>query len=142
MTSFDPATIAAGQDLPVLAEHIAAEAIIRYCGAADDYSRPHWDDRYMRDGGFDGIIVHGWLTMAHLCRCVEQWFPPEIADITDYAVRYHRTVYPGDVSYGGRIDTVTPRDDGGRTVGLTLWAKDAAGETSTSATMTVHLVAG
>jgi acyl dehydratase len=102
MAAIDPTRLAAGDTLPVLAETITPEAIIRYCGAAEDYSRPHWDDRFIRDSGFEGIIVHGWLTMAHLCRAAAQWFPIEAADITGYSVRYHKTVYPALSAMAGR----------------------------------------
>jgi acyl dehydratase len=124
-----------GDILPELQVRITNETIVRYCGAADDYSPQHWNPDEMRALGFQDIIAHGWLTFAHMCRVVQMWAPPEVADITAYEVNYKRTVYAGEARYGGSVVAVRTSD-----VDLDLWAQNAAGETMATATLTVRFV--
>ena len=125
----------AGDALPDLRVRISNEMIVRYCGAADDYSPQHWNPDQMRALGFDDIIAHGWLTFAHMCRVAQAWAPPEAADIVAYEVKYKRTVYAGEASYGGSVLAVR-----GKEADLELWARNAAGELSATASITVRFV--
>lgn len=113
--------------------------LVKYCGAAEDYARQHWDHLYMTQMGFEGVVGHGWLTFAYMCRTVTDWVPLEIADIRNYAVRYHRPTRPGVLLCGGKI---TGKDDadGKRRLRLELWARDEAGETIASSPMTLEFV--
>jgi acyl dehydratase len=77
--------------------------LVKYCGAADDYARQHWDHLYMTEIGFDGVVGHGWLTFAYMCRVVTDWVPLEVADIRGYAVRYHRPTLPGVLRCGAEV---------------------------------------
>lgn len=126
---------AAGDILPELRVQITNEMIVRYCGAADDYSPQHWDPDEMRGLGFEGIIAHGWLTFAHMCRVAQAFAPPEDADITAYEVKYKRTVYPGEAVYGGAVTAVRDKE-----TDLELWARNGAGEVSATATLTLRYV--
>lgn len=123
------AAIMAGAELPPLEVVIDREAIVRYAGAADDYVRQHWDHPYMIGEGYPDVIVHGWLTFAHMCRVVTDWAPPQ-AGIARYAVRYHRPMHPGLLRCGG---TVASTDEG--EAELALWAMDGAGTTVATATL-------
>ena len=124
-----------GQSLPELRVRITNEMIVRYCGAADDFSPQHWNPDEMRSLGFEDIIAHGWLTFAHMCRVAQAFAPPEAADITAYEVKYKRTVYAGEAVYGGSVTAVR-----GKETDLDLWAMNAAGEVSATATLTVRFV--
>ena len=90
----------------------------------------------MVNQGFPGVIVHGWFTFAIMCEAVNRWVPPEVATITQFSVRYHRPHYPGVVRCGGRVVSTT-HDDGGRQASLSLWAKDADGMDTTTASVTL-----
>ena len=127
------AEIAPGATVPELSRTITPLDLVKYCGGSDDYAPQHWDHLYMTEHGFPGVIVHGWFTFAVMCKAVTDWIPLEAADIVHYAVRYHKTTLPGAVSCGGEVASVS--DDG--RAELTLWAKDAAGVVTTTASMTL-----
>ncbi|MGE0829795.1 MAG: MaoC/PaaZ C-terminal domain-containing protein [Hyphomonadaceae bacterium] len=129
-------TLRENDDIPDYHHIITELDLVKYCGAADDYSAPHWDHVYMVEHGFTGVIVHGWFTFAVMCRAVTNLASPEICDISRYAVRYRRPTLPGALCCGGKV--VRVRDEEGRAaVDLDLWAKDAAGNVTTTATMTL-----
>jgi acyl dehydratase len=111
--------------------------LVKYCGAADDYARQHWDHLYMTEMGFDGVVGHGWLTFAYMCRIVTDWVPLEVADIRSYAVRYHRPTLPGVLRCGAEVVGKNKASGKGR-LELRLWAKDAAGQMIASSPMTLE----
>lgn len=119
-----------GTEIPVLEVEIARADLIRYAGASDDYVRQHWDHPFMIDSGFPDVVVHGWLTFAHMCRAVTDWLPPDEWKIADFTVRYLQPTYPGAINCGGEVTGV---DD--EIVHLSLWAKAASGAVTTSAKM-------
>ena len=108
-----------GQLLPTLTRDIDRQQLIKFAGAVDDYAAPHWDHLYMRQLGFPGVIVHGWLTFAVMCQTVNAWVALEIADLTDFSVRYLKPNMPGPANYGGRVASVTAADKRGAT--LEIW---------------------
>ena len=136
MTIRSFADVAEGQEIPVLATEIDRLALVKYAGASGDFTYVHWDHPRMVALGFPDVVVHGWLTFAHMCRAVTDWAPPEIADIRTYAVRYRKPTYPGSFTCGGRV--VRRRQEAGaELLDLELWARDGQGETTTTATMTL-----
>lgn len=132
----DFARIQEGQEIPLLEAQIDRAAIVRYAGASDDYNKVHWDQEHVKAQGFEDVIVHGWFTFAYMTQAVTNWIPREIADITDFAVRYRRPTYPGAVTCGGKV-LRRREEDGARLIDLELWAKDSKGVVTTTATMTV-----
>jgi acyl dehydratase len=122
-----------GETLPVIEMEIDRLQLVKYCGASGDFNPQHWNQEYMREAGFDGAIVHGWLTFAHMCRAVRSRIPREVADPAHYLVRYHAVLYPGALSCGGEVVRV-----GAGEADLILWARNGAGEKVASATMTVR----
>lgn len=131
--------LAAGQEIPVLETAIDRAALVRYAGASDDYTYVHWDQPRMLAEGHPDVVVHGWLTFAYMCQTVTSWAPPELADITSYAVRYRRPSFPGRLICGGQV-TAVREADGARFVDLELWSKDGEGAVTTTATMTLRIV--
>ena len=131
--------LAQGQEIPVVEVEIDRAALVRYAGASDDYTYVHWDQPRMLAEGHPDVVVHGWLTFAYMCQAVTDWAPPELADISSYAVRYRRPSFPGRLSCGGRV-TAVREADGRRLVDLELWSKDAEGALTTTATMTLRIV--
>lgn len=123
-----------GAAVPELKLTVTRADLVRYAGGADDYVRQHWDHPFMIANGFPDVAVHGWLTFAHMCRAVTTWLPPEKWKIAEYSVRYVRPAYPGPMVCGG---SVVASDAGVLT--LALWAKDADGEVTTKASISVRL---
>ncbi|MET0183070.1 MAG: MaoC/PaaZ C-terminal domain-containing protein [Caulobacterales bacterium] len=126
-----------GDQIPVLAVHIDRAAIVRYCGASDDYTNVHWDQDHVKAQGFPDVIVHGWLVFAYMTQAVTNWIPREYAAITDFAVRYRRPVYPGPMSCGGKV-LKRHEENGVQRIDLELWTKSGDGVTTTTATMTLE----
>jgi len=132
----DFASVIEGQEIPVLTSEIDRLALVKYAGASGDFTYVHWDHPKMVGLGFPDVVVHGWLTFAHMCRAVTDWAPPEIADIRTYAVRYRKPTYPGSFTCGGRV-LRRRQEAGAELLDLELWARDGQGETTTTATMTL-----
>lgn len=124
-----------GDVVPTLSVQITRADLVRYAGASDDYVRQHWDHPFMIDSGFPDVIVHGWLTFAHMCRAVTEWLPPDHWQIADFDVRYIQPTYPGSILCGGEVVAV---DANG--VRLELWGKTKVGETTTRAKMTMQRI--
>jgi hydroxyacyl-ACP dehydratase HTD2-like protein with hotdog domain len=91
----------------------------------------HWDQSFMKGQGFEDVIVHGWLTIAHMCRGVTDWMAPGTS-LRNYSVRYHRPFYPGRLLCGGNVDSVAMD-----TATLSLWARNSGGELLASAQVTL-----
>jgi len=125
-----------GQEVPPLRQHVEAATLVRYAGASEDYAHQHWDHLYMVERGFSGVIVHGWLTFAYMCRAVTDWIPREVADVADFSVRYHRPNYLGEIVCSGRV-VGKSEQDGVRKVELDLAATTEADELTTTARMTL-----
>jgi acyl dehydratase len=132
------ADIEVGQALPELEQLVDKLMIVKYCAAAEDWAPIHWDEAWSVAQGFPTIVAQGWLTFALMCRTATEWLPREIADVSSYAVRYRAPSLPGKMRYGGSV--AAKRCEGGRMlVDLDLWAKDAEGKVTTSATLTMAM---
>ena len=121
--------IAPGEQIPRLSVVVTRGDLVRYAGAADDYVPQHWDRPFMIESGFPDVIVHGWLTFAHMCRSVEIWLPPERARMAQFSVRYLEPTFPGPIECGG---VVVSRDS--ESIDLALYASEANGNRTTTAT--------
>ena len=133
--SFD--AITEGHEVPDIEVTIERADLVKYAGAADDYSYQHWDHPKMTSLGFPDVVAHGWLTFAHMARAVTDWIPQEAADITDFAVRYRRPTFPGTITCGGAVKA-RRREAGADLLDLELWSRNADGEVTTTATMTLR----
>jgi acyl dehydratase len=131
--------LVAGTDIPLLQREIGTEDLVRYAGASDDYSRQHWDHAYMVSRGFPGVIVHGWLTFAVMCQAVSRFIPPEVADISAFAVRYHRPHGPGPMTCGGRL-TRTSAARGRSQAEFEVWTRDSKGDITATASLTMTFI--
>jgi acyl dehydratase len=126
-----------GQSVPEQRFELDTLDFVKYCGASDDYARQHWDHLYMSANGFPGVVGHGWLTFAKMCKIVTDWIPLELADITRYAVRYHRPTLPGRLRCGGEV---VGKDPGARTLELSLWARSADDQLIASAPTSLQFI--
>jgi acyl dehydratase len=130
-----------GEELPPLEREIDTQQLVRFAGAANDYAPPHWDHLYMVERGFDGVIVHGWLTASVMLQVVTRWLPAESLDIKRYSVRYLQPSRPGRATYGGRV--VRRYEEGEQClVDLELWADSVEKVRLASGTITVSVCGG
>lgn len=47
--------------------------LVRYAGASGDFNPIHWNERFAREVGLDGVIAHGMLTMGIAAAALEEW---------------------------------------------------------------------
>lgn len=127
-----------GDQIPPMSWAIDTTQLIKFAAVAEDFARQHWDQGYMASLGFQNVIVHGWLTLTHMCQAVTAWLPPETATILGYEARHRRPTFPGLLTCGGRVAACTI-ENGRRILSLELWAKNESGEVTTSGTMRVAL---
>ena len=94
----------AGQELFETTATIDRARLIRYAGASGDFNPIHWNDRFAREVGLDGVIAHGMLTMGAAASPVAEWLG-DAGVVSDYQVRFTRMV-PVDGTEGADV-TVT-----------------------------------
>src|SRR5689334_4679410 len=85
-----PATVSPGDELPTAVHFPTTAQLVRYAGAAQDFSGIHYDERYARERGFPSVIVHGFLKAAFLAELAVQWGGPG-SWFRRFAVRYRGT---------------------------------------------------
>jgi acyl dehydratase len=114
------------------------EQLIRYAGAANDFSPIHFDDDNARGRGFSGVIVHGLLKAAFLGELLETWSAPG-GWVQKIATQYRGVDLPGEpLICSAVVSGKTPADDRGL-VDFELRVENARGETTTYGTATVVL---
>lgn len=69
------------------------EDLARYAKASGDLNPLHLDIDFARQAGFDNLVVHGMLSMAHLGRLLTDNFPVE--SIRSFSVRFEGVVMAG-----------------------------------------------
>ncbi len=86
------------------------EQLRDYAAVSGDDNLIHYDDESAKAVGFNGVIVHGMLSMAALGNCVEKAFPPELFKIEKFSSRFRKVVYPGDELFCAStpVDPVIP----------------------------------
>jgi acyl dehydratase len=128
--------VCVGAALPALVRVPTREQLVRYAGAASDYSAIHYDDGYAKARGFDSVIVHGLLKAAFLAQLVEQWMG-EDAWIKRMSTEYRGVDLPGQpLICRGTVAAVEPSGGGG-TVELDLWVENVHGDFTTRGRATV-----
>lgn len=88
-----------GQELFTTVRTIDRPRLVRYAGASGDFNPIHWNDRFAREVGLDGVIAHGMLTMGIAGAALSDHLgDPGV--IESYGVRFTRPVPvpdPGEV---------------------------------------------
>lgn len=69
------------------------EDLASYAKASGDLNPLHLDPEFARQAGFDNLVVHGMLSMAHLGRLLTDNFPVE--SIRAFSVRFEGVVMVG-----------------------------------------------
>ena len=88
--------------------------LVRYAGASGDFNPIHWNERFAREVGLDGVIAHGMLTMGIAAAALEEWLG-DPGRIRSLGTRFSRPVPvpdPGEVALTvtGKVGAV--HDDG------------------------------
>lgn len=81
--------------------------LIRYAAASGDHNPIHWNERFAREVGLDGVIAHGMLTMGSAVDLVSAWAGDPGA-VVDYQSRFTKPV-PVPDAVSGAPDTPTAR---------------------------------
>jgi acyl dehydratase len=98
-----------------------ADDLALYAKASGDTNPLHLDLEFARMAGFDNLVVHGMLGMAHMGRLLTNTFPA--ASIKTFSARFSAVILAGEqVHY-----TATLVESNGDVYKLTLEAKTGAG---------------
>jgi acyl dehydratase len=125
-----------GRELPARVRVTTAAQLVRYSGAAQDFSAIHHDAEYARRRGFDGVIVHGFLKAAFLAELGQDWAGPE-AWYRTFGARYQGTDLVGaPIVCRGRVSSL---DVERSQIALDLWTENVDGRTTTTATGIIQI---
>lgn len=116
------AEVAVGDELPELVVRLGRADLVRYAGASGDLNPIHWNDRFAREVGLPGVIVHGMLTMGAAVRAVTAW-TGDPGSVREYGVKFTRPVAvpdPGDAELVVHGKVAAVLDDGLVRVDLTV----------------------
>lgn len=120
-----------GGELPAKVHTTTAAQLVRYAGAANDYSGIHYDVDYAHRRGFDSVIVHGLLKAGFLAELGQDWVGTD-AWYRSFGARYAGTDVVGvPLVCRGRV---TSLDEDRGLIGLDLWVEGVDGRTTTTAT--------
>jgi acyl dehydratase len=114
------------------------EQLVRYAGAAHDFSAIHFDDENARSRGFDRVIVHGLLKAAYLGDMLESWSAPH-GWVQKISTQYRGVDFPGEPMTCHAHVLNKSIDRGQGAVDFDLWIESARGQTTTRGTATVVL---
>ena len=62
-----------GMEIPTQVQELTIPVMIRWCGAAEIFSRDHIDHDYAIQQGLEDIIGSGWWTQARLYKLLSDW---------------------------------------------------------------------
>lgn len=96
-------SIEPGTTLPALSKCPSTRDLVRYAGAAKDYSEIHYDETFAKRVGLPGVIVHGALKAAYLGQLVTDWIG-EAGTIKRLGCQHRAIDRPGELLVcGGRV---------------------------------------
>jgi acyl dehydratase len=128
MTIFE--SVRAGTELPASVHVTTTAQLVKYAGAANDYSGIHYDQEYARERGFPGVIVHGFLKAGLLASLATEW-AGDGAWLSSFSARYvGLDVVGAPIVCRGRVDDVAADRT---SVTLELWTENADGAVTTRA---------
>jgi acyl dehydratase len=127
----DIRAIEVGQELTPVVHFTSTAQLVRYAGAANDYSGIHYDLEYARERGFPHVIVHGFLKASFLAELACEWAGAG-SWLRRFSARYHGIdVVGAPIVCRGRVTAVWPEE---RALSLELWTENAEGVRTTAAT--------
>ena len=84
-----------------------AEDLVLYAKASGDSNPLHLKLEFARKAGFDNLVVHGMLGMAHMGRLLTTHFPA--ATITSFSARFSAVILVGEqVCYQATLEECGP----------------------------------
>ena len=103
MTTFNPATVKIGDEMPVLElPPVTRTTLALFAGASGDHNPIHIDIDFARKSGMQDVFAHGMLSMAYLARALSEWVPQK--QILSYGVRFVAITNLGDrVRCSGKV---------------------------------------
>jgi 3-methylfumaryl-CoA hydratase len=121
-----------GDVLPPLEHTATAFQLFRYSAVTWNPHRIHFDERYAREEGHDGVALHSHLRAALALRCVTEGLGADWK-ITNVTYRLRKPVYaPVDVAYRASVTAIE-----GDTMTLELTEEHPSGEVSFEGTVRV-----
>lgn len=96
------ASVAVGDQLPLLVTHLTRAQLVRYAGASGDFNPIHWNARVATSVGLPDVIAHGMLTMATAGRIVTDWVG-DPGRVQGFEVRFTRPVIVPDDDTGAEL---------------------------------------
>ncbi|RJN31660.1 MaoC family dehydratase [Nesterenkonia natronophila] len=124
-----------GQSIGHRTVELSRADLLRYAASSGDHNPIHWNDRFAKEVGLDGVIAHGMLTMGVSVELVTDWVG-DPAKVMDYQTRFTQPVPVPDPDHGSP-ETPTARLEVAGKVGRV----DAEANTA-RIDLTVELVAG
>jgi len=104
-TTPDISTLEKGHEVGSREISLSRADLIRYAAASGDHNPIHWNERFAREVGLDGVIAHGMLTMGLAVGLVSEWVG-DPGRVVDYQARFTKPVPVPDVE-SGTPDTPT-----------------------------------
>jgi acyl dehydratase len=122
-----------GGELPRLTiGPLTRQDIVRYAGAACDFSPLHYDQPFVEAAGLPTVVVMGMFTAAMASRCITDF--AGAGQVRNYKVRFVARIYPGDtINCAGKV-TRKFEADGERLVEGELIVTNQKGEVALTAT--------
>lgn len=111
----DPGNLETKGPTSRLTESVSRDQAILYAKASGDDYRIHIDDKFAREEGLAGVILHGMCTMAFAARAISQLRVGGYKSLSFLAVRFSQPVRPGET-----LTTVVTND-------ISSWQEHQAG---------------
>jgi acyl dehydratase len=87
MSPIDFSTLTIGDTVVEAEIPLSRASLVDYAAASGDHNPIHWNERFAREVGLDGVIAHGMLSMAAVIAPVVEWLGDPGA-INDYRTRF------------------------------------------------------
>lgn len=131
------ADVVEGMALPEITKNCSTQQLVMWAAASGDFYQIHYDERFAKSMGLDGIIVHGALKNAFLGQLLHQWIGSS-GRIKKYGCSYRGMDVPGtDIVCKGTV-VRKYRENGENLVDLEIWT-ESIGKKMTPGTATVRL---
>ncbi|WNI19009.1 MaoC/PaaZ C-terminal domain-containing protein [Actinacidiphila sp. ITFR-21] len=104
--------------------------------------RIHFDQRYARSEGYDGVLVHGPLQGSYLGQMLFDYADPRGGSLTGISYRHHRPVYCNDTLTCLAHAVAAETGPDGCVLRVELEIRDGRGTPATSGTATLDLPGG
>lgn len=103
MTAPSMSELTVGDEVASAEFAVSRGDLVRYAGASGDFNPIHWNERFAREVGLDGVIAHGMFTMGTAVDVVVDW-AGDPGRVRDYQVRFTRPVPVPDAASGSPDD--------------------------------------